>query len=66
MSEAPSPPAAKGLPAPSNDNGSQRKPLKAIVLVPVDLPIVRSEVEVIAALLDASLFAANDNEEPGQ
>lgn len=56
-------PASKGLPAAANDNGSQRKGLKPIVLVPETLPIQRCEVEVIAALLDDSLaIPANDNE----
>ena len=65
MKKAPSP-ASKRLPVAANDNGSQRLRLKPIVLVPANLPILRCEVEVIAALLEGSLaIPANDNEEQG-
>jgi len=54
-----------GLPPAANDNDPPRKALRAVVKMPPDLPVQIVEVEVIAALLDALIeHAANDNEGP--
>ena len=50
------------LPKPANDNGPHRR-LRARVLIPKDLPITQTEIEVFALLLDdLAGLAANDNE----
>jgi hypothetical protein len=48
--------------APANDNGP-RKPLRAELFVPPDLPVQLVEVEVIAELLESLPWPANDNGE---
>ena len=54
---------AIALPEAANDNGAARK-LLARVLIPRDLPVTQTEIEVFALLLDdLTSLAANDNEE---
>jgi hypothetical protein len=59
------PPAGKRpsrLPKPANDNESLSGNLRAEVLIPKDLPITQTEVEVFAFLLDDwAGIPANDN-----
>ncbi len=53
------------LPDPANDNEPRNGPIRAIVLIPKDLPVTQVEIEVFAALLDDwSGIPANDNEGP--
>ena len=50
------------LPKPANDNCPARR-VRAKVLIPKDLPITQTEIEVFALLLDdLAGLAANDNE----
>lgn len=61
----PKPPPCKGaipLRPPANENGVARS-LGAKVLIPKDLPVTQTEIEVFALLLDDLIsLAANDNE----
>jgi len=55
--------AREPLPEPANDNGTARR-IRAKVLIPQDLPVTQTEIEVFALLLDdLTSLAANDNEE---
>jgi hypothetical protein len=59
------PPRKRAIPysKPANDNGMARR-LRAKVLIPSDLPVTQTEIEVFALLLDdLKDLAANDNEE---
>lgn len=65
MSGPPVPTRGTRLPRPANDNKSRPDALRAEVLIPKEIAITQSEIEVFAILLDDwEGLAANDNEGP--
>ncbi|MDE2265633.1 MAG: hypothetical protein KGL29_07005 [Alphaproteobacteria bacterium] len=64
MSRRPPITGKTALPTPANDNDVLCGPIVVKVLIPSDLPITQTEIEVLAALIeDCPTLAANDNED---